>query len=245
MLQNLDTTQYSRHKDEVADTANKLNMLQNLEAAQYGKYADERNFGITEAGLTGTYKGQPTRAAMESDRNYDISKANITGQYQGQPTYQATRDQLLDERYMKELDYTQQQDAINNAFQNRQISIQEKNYLLNKAESDYSKEQEEKTNKPLTELYTPNQLNYYKNAFSYLTERDPETAGNPQAAPNKAMRPSEKLAYEKHLQLLHLTLHPTLSPQNLGQHLNMLFYINEFHYLHFLYLSLLKSLHKQ
>lgn len=46
-------------------------------------------FNISEAGLTGTYNGQPTLAAQQQAFTQALSAAGVTGIYQGQPTLAA------------------------------------------------------------------------------------------------------------------------------------------------------------
>ena len=46
-------------------------------------------FGVTEAGLTGTYQGQPTLARQAQEFGQGVTAAGLTGTYQGQPTLPA------------------------------------------------------------------------------------------------------------------------------------------------------------
>lgn len=51
---------------------------------------------------------------------------------QRQFEYQVSRDQVMDDRWMKQFDAAQKQQVIENAFTGRQISLQERNALLDK-----------------------------------------------------------------------------------------------------------------
>ena len=68
---------------------------------------------------------------------------------------------------------------------------------MNRAKYQYDIEQAEKSNQPLSELYSPQQINYYKNAYTHLLNRDPETKGDPNAALAKALTPEQRIAYEQ------------------------------------------------
>jgi hypothetical protein len=109
----------------------------------------------------------------------------------GIPTYQTIRDQTADK-------YQRMQDQINNSFQNRQITVQEKNALTNELNSELDRQlaakasEQEQIPEP-----TQQQKNYYRNAYDYLLNEDPEAKGDPNAALAKAKTPSQRLAYEK------------------------------------------------
>ena len=55
-----------------------------------------KNFGVQEAGVTGTYNGAPTLAAQGQQFNQGVAAAGLTGFYGGAPTLQG-RQQALDE----------------------------------------------------------------------------------------------------------------------------------------------------
>lgn len=46
----------------------------------------DRTFALNEAGLTGYYNGRPTLAKTNADREFALSEAGVTGYYNGQPT---------------------------------------------------------------------------------------------------------------------------------------------------------------
>jgi hypothetical protein len=51
-------------------------------------------FGLSVAGTTGEYNGQPTQAAKQFAMSLPLSEAALTGVYQGQPTMQAQQQQF-------------------------------------------------------------------------------------------------------------------------------------------------------
>lgn len=103
------------------------------EAARY-KRADlesDRAFAASEEqrALDNAYRtDRAARADYETDRAFN---------------YQVTRDQVMDEQWMKQFNAQEQQRIITNALNERQISSQEANYLLNKTELELKKEQTE------------------------------------------------------------------------------------------------------
>ena len=52
-----------------------------------------RQFGLQEAGLTGTYQGTPTLDALNAQRQFALQEAGLTGLYQGNPTLDALNTQ--------------------------------------------------------------------------------------------------------------------------------------------------------
>ena len=115
----LEQQAYGRHQDAYTNLANQLAVLQDISDTSYGRYRDtvgdyrdERNFG---------------RDVFESDRDFG---------------YKVTRDQILDDQWMKQFNYQQQQDIIRNALNDRQISVSEANQALNKAKFEYGVERD-------------------------------------------------------------------------------------------------------
>lgn len=116
-LRNLDQTSYNRHRDTVGD------------------YQANRQF---EYGVS-----RDDRADYEADRryNYDVNRDKIRDeQWEREFDYKVTRDKVLDEQWLKEFDANERQKIIENAQRNRQISVSEANYLLNKSEHEWSKD---------------------------------------------------------------------------------------------------------
>ncbi|MCX8129786.1 MAG: hypothetical protein N3I35_06770 [Clostridia bacterium] len=92
--------------------------------------AQNQNFnnGLALAGVTGYYNGAPTMAMQQF--NADNSYRDKTFDYQVKQdnrnyNYQVSRDKVLDDQWLKQFNYQQQQDILNRALQNKQISIDE------------------------------------------------------------------------------------------------------------------------
>ena len=76
------------YSDQDALAAAEFAYKQTYEAKifDYQKEQDAKNFAISEAGLTGTYNGQPTTTEQQRQFANAITAAGMTGTYNGQPT---------------------------------------------------------------------------------------------------------------------------------------------------------------
>ena len=98
-----------------------LDRMRSLESEKYQRAIDERDYD------RGTY---------ESDRafNYQVERDGKTFDYQ------VTRDNILDNRWMKQFDYNEQQDVLANALRNRQITVAERNAMLAQNKFEWEKD---------------------------------------------------------------------------------------------------------
>jgi len=98
-----------------------LDRMRSLESEKYQRAIDERDYD------RGTY---------ESDRafNYQVERDGKTFDYQ------VTRDKILDNRWMKQFDYNEQQDVLANALRNRQITVAERNAMLAQNKFEWEKD---------------------------------------------------------------------------------------------------------
>ena len=86
------------------------------------------------------FNKQFDRGVLESDRNYGRSVFESDRSYD----YDATRDQINDDQWMKKFNYEQQQNIIQQALEKKRISISESNAALSRAEFAYRKERDTK-----------------------------------------------------------------------------------------------------
>jgi peptidoglycan hydrolase-like protein with peptidoglycan-binding domain len=151
IIPTLEEKAYNRHMDSYNNILNQIQTLQGLGNESYGRYRDtvgdfqvDRNYnrGVLESDRN------YNRGVLESDRAFDRNALESDRAFD----YQASRDNILDDRWMKQFDYQQQQDIINNAIQNRQISVSEGNAALNRAEFEYRKEQDKLNRKTDDEI---------------------------------------------------------------------------------------------
>jgi hypothetical protein len=95
---------------------------------------DAYNRAFGEAGLTGVYNGQPTMAQKELN-------------------YQISRDKVMDDRWLQQFNADEQQRILDNAYRNRQISLDEyqaktsrinasNQYNLSQQQFNYNKDQD-------------------------------------------------------------------------------------------------------
>lgn len=116
MLQYQDQTAYNRHRDTVGD------------------YQTDRQFEY------GVDRDRRTDYQVDRQFNYGVERDKTRDEQWGKEfDYKVTRDKVLDEQWLKEFDANERQRIIENAQRNRQISVTEANYLLNKSESEWSR----------------------------------------------------------------------------------------------------------
>lgn len=170
----LEQMAYSRHIDTRNMTLQELNQLMAMDQQEYSRFADGRNFnrGMFESDRAfdrNAYDADRNfqRGAFESDRNYDFSQEQFGWQKDVDDRnydfaqeqfgwqkdvdernfdYQVSRDEVLDEQWMKQFTAAEQQRIIDNAFKSRQISVSERNAALSAAKFSYSKEQDKINN---------------------------------------------------------------------------------------------------
>lgn len=123
VLPQLVESAYRKGQDKFNNIAQQLQVLQGIDTAGYGKYRDTVGDYQTDRNYN--------RGVLESDRNFNYGKEQDTKNFD----YKVSRDQVLDKQYMEKFDYEKQQDIINNAFQNRQISVTERNAALSAAKA--------------------------------------------------------------------------------------------------------------
>ena len=121
----------------------------------------DRAFGLQEAALTGSYKGQPTFEKMNADRAFALREAGLTGSYKGQPTFEKVKwqadeayraksfDEMVrqfDAKYgldLRQANLNEAKQAIENAYRQGQISYLQKQKDLLDAEIAYKQKQTE------------------------------------------------------------------------------------------------------
>lgn len=127
----LEQAAYGRYLNDRNMGVQNLQQLMALDQTGYNRFADQRNFD---------------RGMFESDRNFDFSQDQFNWQQETDQRnfdrnvlesdrafdYQVERDKVLDDKWLKQFNADEQQRIISNALQNRQISLSEANYLLNK-----------------------------------------------------------------------------------------------------------------
>lgn len=98
-----------------------LDRLRSLESEKYQRAIDERDYD---------------RRTYESDRafNYQVERDGKMFEYQ------VTRDKILDNRWMKQFDYNEQQDILANALRERQITVAERNATLAQNKFEWEKD---------------------------------------------------------------------------------------------------------
>ncbi|MDD4565510.1 MAG: hypothetical protein PHE79_08590 [Eubacteriales bacterium] len=110
-------TAYNRHLQDQGMTMDQINTLSNMDNSGYQRFADDRNY---------------QRGALESDRAYNQGNKQFE--------YNASRDQLLDQRWLNQFDYTKKQDALNYGLQSRQVSVAERNAQLARDQAKWAKD---------------------------------------------------------------------------------------------------------
>jgi hypothetical protein len=141
----------------------RLAALADLDAQALQAYINQMNadrmFGLQQAGLTGIYNGMPTLAAQQFELNKALQEAGLTGQYKGQPTFDYQkwladneyRDKTFDENVrqfemqyglnLKRMELDEAQRAIDNAYRQGQLTLQQAQQAL--AEAKFIEEQKQ------------------------------------------------------------------------------------------------------
>ena len=131
--------------------------------ALVGDVYNQQQFGLQQAGVTGTYNNAPTQAAREFQQQNAINIGNLLGQYTApgsttsqqtlggqQFAYQQARDKIGDTQYQQKFDEDRRQFglqyALNQAVQNRQLNQADARIALEQAqETRLSSQQQAKT----------------------------------------------------------------------------------------------------
>lgn len=159
MIPALENQAYNRYLGGMDILRGNLNTMEGVGASDYAKYRDT----VTDYENNRNYN----RGVFESDRNYNRGVLESDRAF----NYQASRDQVLDEQWLKQFDANEQQRIIENALQSRQISVSEANAALNRAQFNYQKEQDT-LNRTNSQPPTAGQLDAYNQIVSGLS-KDP------------------------------------------------------------------------
>ena len=162
----------TQEASNIADVARRRTGIQNayesdvasakagLEAATMqnliNQYNTDRQFKLSEAGLTGTYGGNPTLDAKNSERNYALSEAGLTGTYNGSPTLAAQNQtfnqnlatsqnnqqiaqQKLDNLYRQQtFDYQKSRDAVSDSQWQKSMNLDLRQQSYTEAQANIS-----------------------------------------------------------------------------------------------------------
>jgi hypothetical protein len=120
----LEQAAYQRYLNEQAAQTNNLQTLLGVSGQEYGRYTDALNQYNQDRSFD--------RSVFESDRSFDRSIFESDRAVD----YQITRDRVLDNQWMQQFNVQEKQRIIDNAFTQQQITLQEKNYLLNKYQAE-------------------------------------------------------------------------------------------------------------
>lgn len=155
---------FNEYQAGLGNIINQLQELQGLSSNSRSQFESDRNYG------RGIYESDRSfgRNVLESDRNFDRGVLESDRNFNRDVLesdrnfnrgvlesdrafdYQASRDQVLDDRWLKQFNADERQRIVQNALDKRQISISEANSALNKAEFDYRKEQDAKKQEEIT-----------------------------------------------------------------------------------------------
>ncbi|MBS4173467.1 hypothetical protein [Bacillus sp. FJAT-49736] len=89
-------------------------------------YWNQKNFGLSEAGLTGKYNGQNTLAMNQYLSDKAFQEANLTGKYNGQDTLAMKQFNQQNLQWQKEFDQNVKQFDKNYALQQLQYELDKK-----------------------------------------------------------------------------------------------------------------------
>lgn len=85
---------------------------------------DTFNQGISEAGLTGVYKGSKTQDALNADRNYALNEAGLTGVYNGNKTLEAQNQSFNQDLATKQYNQAVTQQKLDNLYRQQTFDYQ-------------------------------------------------------------------------------------------------------------------------
>jgi hypothetical protein len=114
---------YSRYQNGIATDQNLLAALGDLDSNAFGQFANQRD-------------------AMTNISKYLSDFGYNAGQDDKLFNYQVSKDKIMDDRWLKQFSADEQQRLIQNAIDNRQISVSEGNLALSRARFDYEQEQD-------------------------------------------------------------------------------------------------------
>lgn len=148
----LEQAAYGRYLNNRNMDVQNLQQLLQMDQTGYNRFADNRNFqrGIYESDRNfGLNEDQFDWQQDVDNRNFDYTKEidNRNFDYskeidQRNFDYQISRDQVMDENWLKQFEANEQQRIVQNALQSKQISISEANSLLNQEQFEYKKERD-------------------------------------------------------------------------------------------------------
>jgi len=187
VIPELEGQNYNRYLQGLDTLGSQLGAVQDVEGVDYNRYRDligdyqtDRNFGRnvfeSDRGFDrGVLESDRSfdQGVLESDRNYDRGVVESDRNYDRDALesdrnfdYNATRDQILDDRWMQGFNADEQQRIVQNALDQKQISISEANAALSSAKFDYEKTQD--ALKQPESAFSDD--DYYKRALSMLDD---------------------------------------------------------------------------
>ena len=143
---------YQRYQTRIDNDMRMTGMLGDLDANMYSRFADSKSDSMNAAQWMANY-------------GYDASRDQVADQqYKGETDYRASRDKILDEQWMKQFSADEQQRMIQNAIDNRQVSVSEGNLALSRVKYKDGKDEE-----------AANDTTYYGEMYQeMLSSGDPE-----------------------------------------------------------------------
>lgn len=143
---------YRRYQAGIDNDMRMTGILGDLDANMYSRFADSKNSSMDAA-------------QWMADYGYNASRDQVADQqYKGETDYRASRDKILDEQWMKQFSADEQQRMIQNAIDNRQVSVSEGNLALSRVKYKDSKDEE-----------AANDTTYYGEMYQeMLSSGDPE-----------------------------------------------------------------------
>jgi hypothetical protein len=172
------TNDFDRRISDLNNPANENALMANLSAEEarslLNQFNTNRQFGLQEGALMGSYNGQQTLAALNAARNFALGEGGLTGNYNGVPTlaaqnqafnqafnqdqfaYQQTRDQIGDQRWQQQFDEDMRRYgmdyALNQQVKSGQLSMQQAQLALQQSKFNYDQQQDQ-GNGQQTQLY--------------------------------------------------------------------------------------------
>lgn len=148
-IDRLSQDEYGRYADERnfdrANYESDRGFYQSMDDRDFQRFDQQRNFD------RGNYESDRNfdRGTQESDRNFNEQKRLNDRDFDRGVLesdrnfeYQGTRDQIMDDRWMQQFNADEQQRIIQNAINNRQLSISEGNLALSRANSAYNQQRD-------------------------------------------------------------------------------------------------------
>lgn len=165
----------------------------NLEAVSMqnliDQYNADRQFKLSEAGLTGTYNNNQTLDALNASRNFGLNEAGVTGTYNGSQTLdaqnqafnqnlatqqynEAVKQQKLDNLYRQQtFDYQTSRDTVSDSQWQQQMN-------LNLRQQTFSEAQQKIENAYQAKQISLSEKNQALQWAQYNAEQDPNSLDN-------------------------------------------------------------------